>query len=57
MHVVRYAYSAFYDRALLTNAVQRVSCTELARNTRRLLSDVQRGRTALIENDGEPEEG
>ena len=36
-------------------AVQRVSRTELARNTRRLLSDVQRGRTALIENYGELE--
>jgi predicted HTH domain antitoxin len=37
------------------NAVQRVSRTELARHTRRVLSDVQRGRTALIENYGEPE--
>jgi hypothetical protein len=37
------------------NVVQRVSRTELARNTRRVLSDVQRGRTALIENYGEPE--
>ena len=36
-------------------AVQRVSRTELARNTRRVLTDVQRGRTALIENYGEPE--
>ncbi len=36
-------------------AVQRVSRTELARNTRRVLGDVQRGRTALIENYGEPE--
>lgn len=35
--------------------VQRVSRTELARNTRRVLSDVQRGRTALIENYGDPE--
>jgi predicted HTH domain antitoxin len=37
------------------DVVQRVSRTELARNTRRVLSDVQRGRTALIENYGEPE--
>ena len=37
------------------DAVQRVSRTELARNTRRVLSDVQRGRTTLIENYGEPE--
>lgn len=36
-------------------AVQRVSRTELARNTRRVLSDVQKGRTALIESYGEPE--
>jgi hypothetical protein len=35
--------------------VQRVSRTELARNTRRVLSDVQRGRTTLIETHGEPE--
>ncbi|MBN2002054.1 MAG: hypothetical protein JXA21_01750 [Anaerolineae bacterium] len=35
--------------------VQRVSRTDLARNTRRVLSDVQRGRTALIESHGEPE--
>ena len=35
--------------------VQRVSRTELARNTRRVLADVQRGRTALIESHGEPE--
>ncbi len=33
----------------------RVSRTELARNTRRVLSDVQRGRTALIETHGDPE--
>jgi predicted HTH domain antitoxin len=39
----------------MMNVVQRVSRTELARNTRRVLSDVQRGRTALIENYGEPE--
>ena len=37
------------------NGVQRVSRTELARNARRVLRDVQRGRTALIENYGEPE--
>ncbi|MGD8245667.1 MAG: hypothetical protein PVI63_10790 [Anaerolineae bacterium] len=37
------------------NTIKRVSRTELARNTRRVLSDVQRGRTALIENYGEPE--
>jgi len=37
------------------NAVQRVSRTDLARNTRRVLNDVQRGRTTLIENYGEPE--
>jgi hypothetical protein len=36
-------------------AVHRVSRTELARNTRRVLGDVQKGRTALIENYGEPE--
>ena len=36
-------------------AVQRVSRTELTRNTRRVLGDVQRGRIALIENCGEPE--
>lgn len=35
--------------------VQRVSRTELARNTRRVLSDVQRGRTTLIETHGVPE--
>ena len=35
--------------------VQRVSRTELARHTRRVLTDVQRGRTALIESHGEPE--
>jgi len=35
--------------------VQRVSRTELARNTRRVLADVQRGRTAVIESHGEPE--
>lgn len=35
--------------------VLRVSRTELARNTRRVLSDVQRGRTALIEAHGDPE--
>lgn len=35
--------------------VQRVSRTELARNTRRVLSDVQRGRATLIETHGEPE--
>jgi predicted HTH domain antitoxin len=35
--------------------VQRVSRTELARNTRRVLSDVQRGRTTLIETHGIPE--
>ncbi len=34
---------------------QRVSRTELARHTRRVLSDVQRGRTTLIEAHGEPE--
>jgi hypothetical protein len=33
----------------------RVSRTDLARNTRRVLLDVQRGRTALIESHGEPE--
>ena len=37
------------------DTVQRVSRTELARNTRRVLTDVQRGRTTLIENYGEPE--
>jgi len=37
------------------SVVQRVSRTDLARNTRRVLNDVQRGRTALIENYGEPE--
>lgn len=35
--------------------IQRVSRTDLARNTRRVLRDVQRGRTALIESHGEPE--
>lgn len=35
--------------------IQRVSRTDLARNTHRVLSDVQRGRTALIESHGEPE--
>ena len=34
---------------------QRVSRTELARNTRRVLSDVQRGRPTLIESYGEAE--
>jgi len=33
-------------------AVQRVSRTELARNTRRVLTDVQRRRTTLIESHG-----
>lgn len=37
------------------SVVLRVSRTELARNTRRVLSDVQRGRTALIETHGDPE--
>ncbi len=36
-------------------AVQRVSRTELARNTRRVLTDVQRGRTTLIESHGKAE--
>ena len=35
--------------------IQRVSRTELARNTRRVLSDVQRGRMALIESHGKSE--
>lgn len=35
--------------------IQKVSRTELARHTRRVLSDVRRGRTALIETHGEPE--
>ena len=35
--------------------VQKVSRTELARNTRRVLNDVQRGRTAVIESHGQPE--
>lgn len=35
--------------------IQRVSRTDLARNTRRVLRDVQRGRPALIESHGEPE--
>lgn len=35
--------------------LRKVSRTELARNTRRVLSDVQRGRTTLIERHGEPE--
>lgn len=35
--------------------IQRVSRTELARHTRRVLGDVRRGRTALIETHGEPE--
>ncbi|MBN1875804.1 MAG: UPF0175 family protein [Anaerolineae bacterium] len=35
--------------------VQRVSRTELARNTRRILTAVQRGHTAVIESHGEPE--
>ncbi|TFG70352.1 MAG: hypothetical protein E4H27_06075 [Anaerolineales bacterium] len=35
--------------------LQRISRTELARNTRRVLTDVQRGRTALIESHGEAE--
>jgi len=39
----------------MMNVEQKVSRTELARNTRRVLSSVQRGRTALIENYGEPE--
>ena len=34
---------------------QKVSETELARNTRQVLSDVQRGRTTLIESHGKPE--
>ncbi len=34
---------------------QKVSRTELARNTRQVLSDVQRGRTTLIESHGKPE--
>ncbi len=37
------------------NTVQKVSRTELARNTRQVLGAVQRGRTTLIENYGEPE--
>ena len=37
------------------SVLQKVSRTELARNTRRVLSDVQRGRTTLIETHGEPE--
>lgn len=37
------------------DVVQRVSRTDLARNTRRVLNDVRRGRTTLIENYGEPE--
>lgn len=35
--------------------IHRVSRTELARNTRRILTDVQRGRLALIESHGQPE--
>lgn len=35
--------------------IQRVSRTELARNTRQVLNDVQRGRTALVESHGKPE--
>jgi predicted HTH domain antitoxin len=35
--------------------VQKVSRTKLARHTREVLKDVQRGRTALIENYGETE--
>ena len=35
--------------------IQRVSRTDLARNTRRVLRDVQRGRTTLIESHGEAE--
>lgn len=35
--------------------IHRVSRTELARHTRRILTDVQRGRLALIESHGQPE--
>ena len=35
--------------------VQRVSKTDLARNLRRVINAVQRGRTAVIESHGEPE--
>ena len=35
--------------------VQRVRKTDLARNTRQVLRNVQRGRTAIIENHGQPE--
>jgi len=35
--------------------VQRVSKTDLVRNLRRVISAVQRGRTAVIESHGEPE--
>lgn len=35
--------------------VQRISKTDLARNTRRVISTVQRGHMAVIESHGEPE--
>ena len=35
--------------------VQRVRKTDLARNTRQVLRNVQRGRTAIIESHGQPE--
>lgn len=35
--------------------LQRVRKTDLARNTRRVLKNVQRGRTAIIESHGQPE--
>jgi antitoxin (DNA-binding transcriptional repressor) of toxin-antitoxin stability system len=35
--------------------MQRVRKTELARNTRQVLKNVQRGRTAIIESHGQPE--
>jgi hypothetical protein len=36
-------------------SIQRVSKTYLARNTRRVINEVQRGYTAVIESHGEPE--
>jgi hypothetical protein len=45
----------YFTQELGMDNIQYVSKTELARNTRKVIHDVQRGQTAVIESHGQPE--
>jgi predicted HTH domain antitoxin len=52
---VEYVKYVFYIKENAMTFAQKVTRTELARSTRRVLDNVQRGRAAVIEKHGQPE--